>query len=106
MFPDHELSDGHTVSHEGDFGLRGAFFLESDIIADLLSEGVSHLIGYSFCEGDGADSSGLGDKDSVILGEEILRDLCGFSWASLTTDDGDFIFFDCVYDLLFVFVDG
>ena len=37
MLSNHELSDSHTVSHEGDFGLRATFFLKPDIVADLFS---------------------------------------------------------------------
>ena len=105
VFSDHKLSDGHTISHEGNFGLRGSFLLESDIVTNFLAKGFVHLNGNSLSQGDGTDSSGLSDKDSVVMGEEVLRDLSGFTRASLSADDSDLIFFNGLNDLLFEFKD-
>jgi hypothetical protein len=79
MFFDHELTDGHTISHESDFGLGGSFLFEPDIVANFLPEMSLGLKGDSFSEGDGADSSGLGDEYTIVMWEEVLRDLGGFS---------------------------
>jgi hypothetical protein len=79
MFFNHELSDGHTISHEGDFGLGGSFFFEPDIVSDFLTEMSLGLKGDSLGQGDGTDSSGLGDEYAIVVWEEVLWDLGGFS---------------------------
>jgi hypothetical protein len=106
VFFDHELSYGHTIGHEGDFGLGRPFLLESDIVADFLAEVFLGFKGNSFGESDGADSSGLGDEDSVVMGEEVLWYLGGFTGAGLSANDGDLISLDGFDDLVFEFEDG
>ena len=48
----------------------------------------------------------MGDEDSIIAGEKVLRDLGGFARAGLSTNDSDSVFSDGVDDFLFVFEDG
>lgn len=106
VFFDHELADGHTISHEGDFGLRGSFLFKPDIVADFLTEICLRLKGDSFGEGDGADSSGLGDEYAVVVWEEVLGDLGGFSRAGLAADDGDLVALDGFDDFVFELENG
>ena len=64
---DHEFSDSHSISGEHNFGLLIPFFFKPYVVSNLISNDIIHLLCYSLGEGDGADSSGLRDDDSVEL---------------------------------------
>ena len=48
----------------------------------------------------------MGNEDSIVAGEKVLRYVSGFARAGLSTNNGDSVFSDGVDDLLFVFEDG
>ena len=88
-FVEHKFPDGHSIRHEGQFGLGWSFFLEPNTIAHFIPYVEVHFMGDSFRQGDRTDSSGLWDHDGWVVMEQILWDLGGFSASSFPTEDGD-----------------
>lgn len=58
---DHHLPNSHAVSHEADLCFLRSLLFKPNIISNLFSNSIAHLLGYSLGEAYCTDSSGLGD---------------------------------------------
>ena len=106
MFSYHEFPDRHTVSHEGYFGFRGAFFFKSYIVANLFAECNTHFICNSFSKSDRTDSSGLRNEHPGVVVKQILGNLCGLFTSGFAAYNSDFIVLDGLNNLSCVLENG
>jgi hypothetical protein len=83
----------HAVRQVLDLRLRVRKVLETDRIANLLTEGAGDLFCNTFCHGHGSDATGLCATDStavcVSVFEKILRHLSCFAGSSFPDNDED-----------------
>ena len=92
------LSLQHTVRHELNLGLRACTILETDCIADLLTQPTTYFFRHSLCDRHGSNTTRLGTADLPVFREtrfcEVLNDLGGFSRPGVPDNDEDLMLRD------------
>lgn len=92
---DKTLSLEHTIRHVLDLGLGRRAVLESDRVADFLSQSTSDLLGDSLSDRHGSDTTRLRASDLELVGEsslgEVLCHLRCLARSCVSNDDEDLI---------------
>ena len=82
--------------------------VESHAVTNSVAEHLAPLLGYTFRDGDGADTARLGDDDVTlrpaalldVVVKDVLRDLCSFSTSGFSSDEDDRVLINGCKDLI------
>lgn len=102
MWINHKFTNSHTISGKCNFSVFSSFLLKSNIVANFLSNVDLHLKGYSLCQSNCTDSSGLRYNNIFEMWVKILRHLGGLTTSSLSANESNYVIFDGINDVLFV----